>query len=119
MKCKQCNQKYDAKRSTSLYCSPKCKQEYYRNRMAPVTVAGVTLSTEPVTLRDTEPVTVTERIVAGGVCWCCGNDIPINTICCGPCSWSGEAQAKRAGRHVLRIGDRAYEDMITESRAPF
>ena len=50
--CKQCGQEYEAKRSTSHYCSPKCKQEFYRNRMTPVTVT-------PVTLRDAKPVTVT------------------------------------------------------------
>ena len=56
------------------------------------------------------------RIVKGGICWCCGNDIPINTTCCGTCSWSGRAQAKRAGRRVLRIGEPAYEDMITKKQ---
>ena len=42
--CKQCLQEYDAKRSTSLFCSPKCKQTFYRNRMRPVTVTPVTLT---------------------------------------------------------------------------
>lgn len=32
-KCKQCGVEYEAKRSTSSYCSPKCKQEFYRNRI--------------------------------------------------------------------------------------
>ncbi len=49
MNCKQCNKEYNAKRSTSLYCSPKCKQEFYRNRM-----------TEPVTLSNAKSVTVTD-----------------------------------------------------------
>jgi hypothetical protein len=47
-KCKQCGKEYEAKRSTSSYCSPKCKQTVYRNRIP-----------EPVTLSVTEPVTVT------------------------------------------------------------
>ena len=47
-KCKQCGREYEAKRSTSAYCSPKCKQEFYRNRTKP-----------DVTLRDAKLVTVT------------------------------------------------------------
>ncbi len=50
--CKQCGQEYEAKRSTSHYCSPKCKQEFYRNRMSTVTPKSVTL-------RPAKPVTVT------------------------------------------------------------
>ena len=49
MICKQCNTEYDAKRSTSLYCSPACKQESYRNSMS-----------KPVTLSNDQPVTLTE-----------------------------------------------------------
>jgi len=53
-KCKQCSKEYEAKRSTSSYCSPKCKQEFYRNRMKGVTVTPVTLSNaKPVTVTDT------------------------------------------------------------------
>lgn len=48
--CKQCGQDYEAKRSTSVYCSPKCKQEFYRNRMS-----------KPVTVSDAKPVTVTSE----------------------------------------------------------
>ena len=52
--CKQCLQEYDAKRSTSLFCSPKCKQAFYRNRMKGVTV---TLTTN----KETKSVTVTDK----------------------------------------------------------
>ena len=51
MKCKECGKEYNAKRSTSLYCSPKCKQEFYRNRMS-----------KPVTLSNAKPVTVTPTV---------------------------------------------------------
>jgi len=47
--CEHCLTEYDAKRSTSRFCGPKCKQAFYRNRMKtdvtvtaakPVTVTG-------------------------------------------------------------------------------
>ena len=47
--CEWCNSEYDAKRSTSRFCGPKCKQAFYRNRMNP-----------GVTLRDDKSVTVTK-----------------------------------------------------------
>ena len=49
-KCEQCGQDYEAKRSTSSYCSPKCKQEFYRNRIS-----------KPVTLSNAKPVTLTSQ----------------------------------------------------------
>ena len=52
--CKQCGTDYEAKRSTSSYCSPKCKQEFYRNRMKGVTVTLVTA-------KETKNVTVTDK----------------------------------------------------------
>ena len=57
--CKQCGQDYEPKRSTSLYCSPKCKQASYRNTEEPVTVTSVTLKEEPVTVTDKPDVTLT------------------------------------------------------------
>ena len=99
--CKQCGTEYNAKRSTSLYCGPKCKQEFYRNRMS----EPVTLSPESVTVTDTGPVTVTEEIVQGGTCWCCGKDIHEALVCCGDCAWSGKAKQVRAGAGPLRIGE--------------
>ena len=53
-KCKQCSKEYGSKRSTSVYCGPKCKQEFYRNRL-------VTLKPESVTVSNNKPVTVTEQ----------------------------------------------------------
>jgi len=47
--CEHCLAEYDAKRSTSRFCGPKCKQAFYRNRMKP-----------NVTLRDAKSVTVTK-----------------------------------------------------------
>jgi hypothetical protein len=68
MKCKQCNAEYEAKRSTSLYCSPKCKQDFYRNRMTET----VTLRAKSVTLKNAKPVTVTDL----EKCQYCGTDLP-------------------------------------------
>ena len=48
--CEYCLAEYDAKRSTSRFCGPKCKQAFYRNRMKP-----------GVTLRDAKVVTVTGK----------------------------------------------------------
>lgn len=48
-KCKQCGAEYEAK-SRSLYCSPACKQTFYRNRLANVTAKSVTIEPEPVTI---------------------------------------------------------------------
>ena len=102
MKCKQCNNEYEAKRSTSLYCSPKCKQEFYRNRMS-----------EPVTLSEgcyATPVTLTqgEDVVQGGECWCCGKEIASILVCCGECAWSGKAKQQRAGRQPPVIGQPVF-----------
>lgn len=44
MKCKQCGNEYEAKRSTSAYCGPKCKQAFYRNRMSKDSVTPVTVT---------------------------------------------------------------------------
>jgi hypothetical protein len=98
MQCKQCGQDYKAKRNTSSYCSPKCKQEFYRNRIRPV-----------VTLRDAKPVTVTK-----GKCWCCGKDIAPILVCCQECAWSGKAAAKRAGAHPPLFTDRTPKEMETD-----
>lgn len=53
-KCLNCGDEYEAKRSTSAYCSSKCKQEFYRNRMKGVKVTLVTAD-------ETKSVTVTDR----------------------------------------------------------
>ena len=87
--CKQCGREYEAKRSTSSYCSPKCKQEFYRNRVVTVTPS--------VTLTPSKPVTLTK-----GKCWCCGKDIEPILVCCQECAWSGKAAAKRAGETTRR-----------------
>lgn len=52
--CKQCGREYEAKRSTSSYCGPKCKQAFYRNRMNNDNVT-------PVTVSSNKSVTVTEQ----------------------------------------------------------
>lgn len=44
-------------------------------------------------------------------CWCCGNDIPGGTVCCGPCAWSGRAKEKRAGRYPPLLTDRTPKQM--------
>ena len=56
MKCLKCGKDYEPKRSTSKYCSSKCKQASYRNKVS-VTQPEVTVT--PVTLSGSEPVTVT------------------------------------------------------------
>jgi hypothetical protein len=77
--CKQCGQEYEVKRSTSHYCSPKCKQEYYRNRMKPVTVTPVTLKPESVTVSDS----VTNP------CKYCGKQLDYAILeCCYKCAIS-------------------------------
>ena len=53
VKCKQCGKEYKSKRITSSYCGPKCKKEFYRNRMKDVTVTLVTA-------KETKSVTVTD-----------------------------------------------------------
>ena len=68
--CKQCGQEYEAKRSTSHYCSPKCKQEFYRNRMKGVTVTLVTA-------KETKSVTVTDKPKRGKDIKCFG-DLPMD-----------------------------------------
>ena len=48
-KCLQCGEEYESKRSTSEYCSIKCKSAFYRNRMKPDTVMLDTLKSDTVT----------------------------------------------------------------------
>lgn len=104
-KCKQCGTEYEAKRSTSSYCGPKCKQEFYRNRIP----KSVTVSPESVTLRDAKSVTVTK-----GKCWCCGATIAKILVCCQECAWSGRAAAKRAGAYPPLLTDRTPDQMHTD-----
>lgn len=107
MKCLYCSVEHDRK---GKYCSNSCKMKDYRRRNATVTVEtlNVTVKDESVTVSDT----VTQDVIQGGICWCCGDsDIPVNTICCGPCAWSGKAKIKRAGRLPASIGRPAWSDM--------
>ncbi len=106
--CEHCLAEYDAKRSTSRFCGPKCKQAFYRNRIA----EPVTLSPKRVTLTQAKCVTVTE-----GKCWCCGGSIQAGLVCCGPCAWSGKAKAKRAGAYPPLLTDRTPEQMETDLRS--
>lgn len=100
--CEYCLGEYDAKRSTSRFCSPKCKQAFYRNRMFSVT-------DQSVTLKPIEPVTVTR-----GKCWCCGKAIEPILACCQECAWSGKAAAKRAGAYPPLLTDRTPKQMETD-----
>ena len=60
--CEQCGLEYDAKRSTSRFCSDKCKVSFNRNK--------VTVTTDnPVTLSD---VTLTRHTYTGGSDCGCG-----------------------------------------------
>ena len=73
-KCKQCGVEYEAKRSTSSYCSPKCKQEFYRNR--------INAKPETVTVKQNKLVTVTK-----GKCKYCGKQLNYTVlVCCYECS---------------------------------
>ena len=100
--CNQCGKEYEAKRSTSSYCSPKCKQEFYRNR-------AVTLIPKSVTVRGTKSVTVIK-----GKCWCCGKDVEPILVCCQECAWSGKASAKRAGAYPPLLTDQTPAQMETD-----
>ncbi len=55
-------------------------------------------------------------------CWCCGNDIPVGTVCCGPCAWPGKAKAKREAGEGLRVmteADFKTMPLVTVVDAPF
>ena len=84
-KCKQCGKEYESKRITSSYCGPKCKQEFYRNRMKDVTVTLVTA-------KETKSVTVTdpEQSKDKGVtnpCKYCGKQLDFPILeCCSDCA---------------------------------
>ena len=64
-KCGNCGVEYEAKRSTSEYCGPKCKQAFYRNRCKALSVTDVTV--RPVT---NVSVTDLEK------CRYCGKSLP-------------------------------------------
>lgn len=77
--CEQCGNEYGAKRSTSRFCSPKCKQLSYRNKDKVTVTPTVTLSPEPVMVTDLEkcrycgealPVLSRPRIYPGSCCSC-------------------------------------------------
>jgi hypothetical protein len=96
-KCKNCGKDYEAN-GRSLYCSPSCKQTFYRNRIAIVTRQSVTIADKSVT-------------IAKGKCWCCGTDISPMLVCCQECAWSGKAAAKRSGAYPPLLTDRTPDQM--------
>jgi len=50
-KCRQCGKEYEHKRSTSAYCSPKCRNRFYRNRLSASTATLTTdCNAKPATL---------------------------------------------------------------------
>ena len=70
--CKQCGKEYKSKRITSSYCGPKCKQEFYRNRM------------KDVTAKETKSVTVTD---VANPCKYCGKQLDFAILeCCSDCA---------------------------------
>jgi hypothetical protein len=82
--CKHCLQKYDAKRSTSLFCSPQCKQAFYRNRIKPVTVTPVTL----------KPKSVTVTLTVTNPCKYCGKQLDFAILeCCYKCALEQPSKA--------------------------
>lgn len=92
--CKQCLSGYNAKRSTSLFCSSKCKQEFYRNRIKPVTVTPVTLKPKPVTVS----VSVTNP------CKYCGKQLEYAILeCCYKCAIDQPAKSASSAKdgHIL------------------
>ena len=86
-KCKQCGKEYQSKRITSSYCGPKCKQEFYRNRMKGVTVTLVTA-------KETKSVTVTDIT---NPCVYCGKQLEFAILkCCYNCALEQPAKVSPA-----------------------
>ena len=108
-KCKQCGKEYEAKRSTSVYCSPKCKQAFYRNRIPKDVTIEPSKSVTVTTLKVT-----TKPMAVKGRCWCCGKTIAPILVCCQECAWSGRAKAKRAGAYPPLLTDRTPKEMETD-----
>ena len=75
-KCKNCGQDYKAN-GRSLYCSPACKQTFYRNRMKPLIVTPVTI----------EPKRVTIATNVTNPCKYCGKQLEYAILeCCYKCA---------------------------------
>ena len=92
-KCSNCGKEYESKRITSSYCGPKCKQEFYRNRMKDVTVTLVTA-------KETKSVTVTD---VANPCKYCGKQLDFAILeCCSDCALKQPTKVSpaRAG-HIL------------------
>jgi len=53
--CEVCNTQYEPKRASSKYCSDKCKQKSYRNKVSATNLPAVTL-------RDWDNLTIDEII---------------------------------------------------------
>ena len=109
-KCEQCGLEYDAKRSTSRFCSDKCKVSFNRNK---VTVTNVTVNPDTVTLSD---VTLTHHVdtyTGGSDCGCgmCKNKVVNNSskiINHGP--WKSASELKENEINRVPIpGDVDYE----------
>ena len=109
--CKQCNKDYQAT-GRSLYCSPACKQTFYRNRAANVTAKRVTIASKSVTMTTFKAI-VTPATIKGR-CWCCGATIAKILVCCQECAWSGRAAAKRAAAYPPLLTDRTPDQMHTD-----
>jgi len=63
-KCMNCGKDYEAKRSTSSYCSPACKQAFYRNRMVSVTGESVTVTMPEQAYPDKPPEVLASRLLS-------------------------------------------------------
>ena len=103
--CKQCGKEYESKRSTSSYCSSKCRHEFYRNRMS---------NAKPISNANAKNVTLSNNAKISGTCWCCGKSIEPILVCCQECAWSGEAAVKRAGAYPPLLTDLTPGQMETD-----
>lgn len=64
-KCVICGKEYESSRTTSKYCSVKCKQSGYRNKQGKVSVTNVTVTDDKVTVTRDAKYRLTESKVYG------------------------------------------------------
>lgn len=76
-KCLECGKEYEAKRSTSKYCSGKCRKLAFQ-------------SNDRVSVPIVKEVSVLDK----PKCKYCGTELDhLKLVCCGPCAWGRQGYA--------------------------
>ena len=87
-KCKNCGVEYEARRSTSEYCSSKCRKLAFQAREGKVSVPH---------------------------CKYCGVELEHpKQVCCGPCAWKRDGTARTERRPLFQMQPPKFTGKLTD-----